>query len=37
MAKQGGRGETVYCAVLLAKYNEGVAIDETLNAKHSID
>jgi len=38
MATQGGRGETIYCAILIAKYNGGgVAIKEVLNAKNSID
>jgi len=38
MAKQGGRGETIYCAILIAKYKEGgVAIKEVFSANNSID
>jgi len=38
MAKQGGREETIYCAILIAKFNGvEVAIKELLNAKNSID
>jgi len=37
MASQGGQGETVYCAIWIAKYKVGVAIQEVLNAKNSID
>jgi len=38
MAKQGGRGEAIYCAILIAKYKgRGFAIKEVLNAKNSID
>jgi len=36
--KTGGRGETVFCAILIAKYNGGGgAIEEVSNAKNSID
>jgi len=34
---RGGRGEIVYCAILIATTQEGVAIQEVLNAKNSID
>jgi len=38
MAKQEGRGETVYCAILIAIQREGgVALEEVLDAKNSID
>jgi len=38
MGAQGGRGETIYCALLIAKYNGGgVVIKEVLNAENSID
>jgi len=36
MATQGGRGGTLYYAILTAKYNrEGAAIKEVLHAKNS--
>jgi len=37
MTKQGGRGDTMYCAISITKSNWGVAIQEVLNAKNSID
>ena len=37
MANQGGRGETIYCAILIEKYNGGGRIKEVLNVKNSID
>jgi len=37
MATPEGRGEAIYCAILIAKYNGGGAIKEVLNAKKSID
>jgi len=39
MVQQGGRGGTIYCAILIAKYNEGGggAIKEVMHATNSID
>jgi len=38
MAKQGSRGETIHCAILIATYNGGgVAIKEVFGANNSID
>jgi len=33
MTTQGGRGKTIYCAILIAKYNRGGAMKDVLNAK----
>jgi len=37
LQNRGGRGETIYCAILTATYRGGVAIKEVLNAKNSVD
>jgi len=37
MKKQRGRGETIYCAILIAKYNEGITTKGVMKAKNSID
>jgi len=38
MAEPGSRGETIYCAILIAQYNGGGgAMDLVLHAKNSTD
>jgi len=38
MAKQGGSGNPIYCAILIVTYNGGlVAINEVSNVSNSID
>jgi len=35
--KTGGRGENIYCAILIAKYKRVGAIKEVLNARNGIN
>ena len=38
MAKQGGREEPIYCAIMTSKYNRGGgSMEEAVNAKNRID
>ena len=37
MVNQEGWGKTIYCAILIAKYNRGGAMKDVLNAMNIIN